>query len=161
VPAHQHAAGLRTQRTCTLSERAKTMTKTRASKRPAIHMIEEEADTITSLALSVEDRLPQVSELLMDEISRAKTYSKAKIPSDVVTMNATVEFVDEASGADRTVELVYPKEADISAGRISILTPIGAGLIGLRAGQSIHWPDRDGKERWLRIISVVQPLPVA
>ena len=76
-------------------------------------------------------------------------------------MNATVEFVDEASGADRTVELVYPKEADISAGRISILTPIGAGLIGLRAGQSIHWPDRDGKERWLRIISVVQPLPVA
>lgn len=137
------------------------MTKPRTVKRPAIHMIEEEADAITGLAISVEDRLPQVADLLMDEISRAKTYPKAKIPADVVTMNATVAFVDEASGAERTVELVYPKDADISAGRISILTPIGAGLIGLRAGQAIHWPARDGKERWLRIISVVQPQPVA
>ena len=105
--------------------------------------------------------LPQVAELLLDEIGRAKTYTKAKIPVDVVTMNATVEFVDEASGADRTVEIVYPRDADISAGKISILTPIGAGLIGLRAGQSILWPDRDGKERWLRIISVTQPQTAA
>lgn len=137
------------------------MTKTRIVKRPAIHLIEEEADAITGLAISVEDRLPQVAELLMDEISRAKTHPRSKIPADVITMNATVEFVDEASGADRTVQLVYPKDADISAGRISILTPIGAGLIGVRAGQSILWPDRDGKERWLRILSVVQPQPVA
>ena len=137
------------------------MTRTRAVKRPPIHMIEDEADAITSLAMSVEDRLPQVAELLLDEIGRAKTYTKAKIPVDVVTMNATVEFVDEASGADRTVEIVYPRDADISAGKISILTPIGAGLIGLRAGQSILWPDRDGKERWLRIISVIQPQTAA
>jgi len=137
------------------------MTRTRAVKRPPIHMIEDEADAITSLAMSVEDRLPQVAELLLDEIGRAKTYTKAKIPVDVVTMNATVEFVDEASGADRTVEIVYPRDADISAGKISILTPIGAGLIGLRAGQSILWPDRDGKERWLRIISVTQPQTAA
>lgn len=137
------------------------MTRTRAVKRPPIHMIEDEADAITSLAMSVEDRLPQVAELLLDEIGRAKTYTKAKIPVDVVTMNATVEFVDEASGADRTVEIVYPRDADISAGKISILTPIGAGLIGLRAGQSILWPDREGKERWLRIISVTQPQTAA
>ncbi|QZP09415.1 nucleoside diphosphate kinase regulator [Caenibius sp. WL] len=137
------------------------MTRARAVKRPPIHMIEDEADAITSLAMSVEDRLPQVAELLLDEIGRAKTYTKAKIPVDVVTMNATVEFVDEASGADRTVEIVYPRDADISAGKISILTPIGAGLIGLRAGQSILWPDRDGKERWLRIISVTQPQTAA
>ncbi len=133
------------------------MTKTRALKRPAIHMIEEEADAISSLAIGVEDRLPQVAELLLNEIGRAKTHGKAKIPADIITMNATVEFVDEATGTDRTVKLVYPKDADISAGRISILTPIGAGLIGLRAGQAILWPDRDGKERWLRIISVIQP----
>jgi regulator of nucleoside diphosphate kinase len=50
----------------------------------------------------------------------------------------------QASGADRTVELVYPRDADISAGRVSILTPVGAGVIGLRTGQSILWPDRDG-----------------
>lgn len=137
------------------------MTKTRVIKRPAIHLIEEEADAIADLAIRAESRLPQVAGLLLDEISRAKTHTKAKIPADVVTMNATVEFLDEASGTNRTVRIVYPKDADIEAGRISILTPIGAGLIGLRAGQSILWPDRDGKERWLRILAVNQPQAAA
>jgi regulator of nucleoside diphosphate kinase len=53
--------------------------------------------------------------------------------------------------------LVYPAEADIEAGRISILTPVGAGLIGLAEGASILWPDRDGHERRLRIIAVTPP----
>ena len=62
----------------------------------------------------------------------------------------------QASGADRTVELVYPRDADISAGRVSILTPVGADVIGLRTGQSILWPDRDGRERKLTIVKVLQ-----
>ena len=62
----------------------------------------------------------------------------------------------QASGADRAVELVYPRDADISAGQVSILTPVGAGLIGLRSGQSILWPDRDGRERKLTIVKVLQ-----
>jgi regulator of nucleoside diphosphate kinase len=62
----------------------------------------------------------------------------------------------QASGADRTVELVYPRDADIYAGRVSILTPVGAGVIGLRTGQSILWPDRDGRERKLTIVKVLQ-----
>ena len=62
----------------------------------------------------------------------------------------------QASGADRTVELVYPRDADISAGRVSILTPVGAGVIGLRTGQSILWPGRDGRERKLTIVKVLQ-----
>src|SRR3546814_4104120 len=71
-------------------------------------------------------------------------------------MNAEVEFVDEASEATRIVQLVYPRQADIAANRISILTPVGAGLIGLREGQSILWPDREGNERRLTIGKVRQ-----
>lgn len=127
-----------------------------AATRPQIHMIEEEADNLSGLALSNEHRFPQVSELLIRETSRAKLYAAASIPPDVVTMGALVEFVDEGTGAQRTVQLVYPPEADISAGRISILTPIGAGLIGLREGQSILWPDREGHERRLVIVKVQQ-----
>ena len=126
------------------------------STRPQIHMIEEEADSISELALGIEHRFPQVSELLIRETSRAKLYAAASIPFDVVTMGSLVEFVDEGTRAQRTVHLVYPAEADISAGRISILTPIGAGLIGLREGQSILWPDREGHERRLVIVKVKQ-----
>ncbi len=132
------------------------MTRSKATKRPPIHMIETEADALTDLAIGVEDRLPQVSELLLEEIGRATTYKAGKIPRDVVTMHAQVEFIDEANGNRRVVELVYPRQADIAAGRISILTPIGAGLIGLREGQSIVWPDREGHERKLTIVKVTQ-----
>lgn len=128
-----------------------------AAPRPQIHMIEDEADKLSDLALGIGTRLPQVSELLIRETSRAKLHSAASIPSDVVTMGSLVEFVDERTGASRTVRLVYPPDADISNGCVSILTPIGAGLIGMRESQSILWPDREGAERRLAIVKVEQP----
>ncbi|WP_065846078.1 nucleoside diphosphate kinase regulator [Sphingobium sp. Ndbn-10] len=128
----------------------------KASRRPPIHMIDTEADALTDLAIAAEDRLPQVNELLLNEIARATIHAAGRIPGNVVTMHAQVRFVDEASGKEYSYELTYPKDADISAGRISILTPVGAGLIGLREGQSILWPDRDGHERALKIVQVSQ-----
>lgn len=130
-------------------------------RRPPIHMIDSEADALTHLAVGIEKRMPQVSALLIEEISRATIHKASRIPRDVITMTSEVDFVDEANGAKRTVRLVYPQDADIAAGRISILTPIGAGLIGLRAGQSIRWPDRDGRERILSVVAVVQPARAA
>ena len=131
------------------------MTKRAPAKRPAIHMIDTEADTLTDLALARRERSP-AAELLLQEIDRAKIHAAAKMPADVVTMHSKVEFVDEGNGQSRTVELVYPADADISAGRLSILTPVGAGLIGMREGQSILWPDREGQQRRLAIVKVVR-----
>ena len=132
------------------------MKTTKGAARPPIHMLEEEAEKLANLAISIEERLPQVSELLLGEIDRATLHKPGRIGKDVVTMNATVAFLDQSSGAERTVTLVYPPEADIDAGRVSILTPIGAGLIGLKQGQSILWPDREGKKRMLEIKRVEQ-----
>ena len=97
---------------------------------------------------------PPAAPGLIQEIGRAKMHGADRIPADVVTMHSTVRFTHSASGKDYSYKLVYPKDADIAAGRISILTPVGAGLIGLREGQSILWPDRDGNERSLAITSV-------
>lgn len=133
------------------------MKKSTATRRPPVLMLEQEAETLTNLALGAEQRLPQVSEMLLAEIGRATIRTPARMADDVVTMGASVTFLDEASGAERTVQLVYPQQANIDAGRISILTPVGAGLIGLSAGQSILWPDRDGRERRLAIIKVERP----
>ena len=134
------------------------MSATRAARtRPQIHMIDTEAERLAELALNVETAMPQVSELLLRETNRAQLHRAALIPADVVTMGAEVEFRDAGSGVTRTVTLAWPQDADIGAGRISILTPIGAGLIGLREGQQILWPDRDGRERDLVIVRVRQP----
>lgn len=133
------------------------MTAQQAEARPPIILIEDEADTLTNLAISVQERHPNVSRLLLEEIDRAETLPESEMPADVVTMGASVAFVDKKTGDQRTVTLVYPKDADIAEGRLSILTPVGAGLIGLRTGQAISWPDRSGEERLLVIESVTRP----
>ena len=130
-----------------------------APKRPPIFVIASEADALADLALGARGRSPQVAELLLSELERAKPCPPGKLPPDVVTMYSQVEFVDERTGQTRTVQLVYPSAADAEAQRISILTPIGAGLIGMRAGTTITWPDRSGATRPLKILSVRQPTP--
>lgn len=120
-------------------------------------MIDSEADALTDLAIGIEKRMPQVSELLLREIGRATIHKERHIPRDVVTMNSEVDFIDETSGSVRSVRLVYPSDADIATGRISVLTPVGAGLIGMRAGSAILWPDREGQERAITIRAVMQP----
>lgn len=125
---------------------------------PHIRMIDSEADALTELTLQKQRDSARFYELLLEEIDRAAICDHADIPPDVVTMGSKVTFVDEKNGAERTVRLVYPAEADIAAGRMSILTPVGAGLIGLSVGQSINWPDRGGIEHRLTIVAVQQPL---
>jgi regulator of nucleoside diphosphate kinase len=70
-------------------------------------------------------------------------------------MGSTLTF--DAEGRTRRVTLVYPTEADIAAGRISVLTPIGTALIGLSQGQSVDWTARDGRRHRLTVVSVEPP----
>ena len=128
-----------------------------ASSRPPIHLLDRESDLLGDIALQLEHRFPVVSAMLLAEIERAEIHSAATLPSDAVTIGSEVEFVDESSANVRRVRIVMPAEADIAAGRISVLTPIGAGLIGLTTGQAIDWPDLEGREHRIRILDVRQP----
>ena len=125
--------------------------------RPAIHLYAEECDALFDLALGAVRQHPQAAAMLMDELVRAELHEPGALPEQTVVMNASIDFVDEGTGTQRTVQLVYPNDADIAQGRVSIMTPIGAGLIGMSAGCSILWPDRDGHNRILRIVSVTPP----
>ena len=128
-----------------------------AVARPCIIMAETEAEHLSALALQMEQAAPLAADMLLREIDRAEIRPDADMPGHVVRMRSTVRFEDDAHGVARSVLLVYPKEADIAAGKISVLSLVGAGLIGLSVGQSIQWPDRDGHERALRILKVEPP----
>lgn len=106
------------------------------------------------LALERRHLNPLASSLLLAELERAILYPARELPPGTVTMNAELDYLDESSDVRRTVRLVYPNEADVERGRISILTPVAAGLIGLREGDRIVWPDRQGRTRTLRIMKV-------
>lgn len=129
-----------------------------SAQKPPIHLIDAEYDIIADLALSIERRSPELSKLLLDEIDRAEIHERGALQPGVVTIGSEVEFLDVDAGTTRKVQLVLPAEADIEAGRISILTSVGAGLIGLREGQSIDWPTPSGRQRVLRILKVARPV---
>jgi len=125
--------------------------------RPPIHLLAAESDMVAHLALQAEHRHPVVAAMLLEEIERAELHEPDTLPETVVTIGSQVDFIDEKTSQLRTVELVLPANANIAEGRISILTPMGAALYGLAAGQSIDWPDLDGHERRIRILRVRQP----
>jgi regulator of nucleoside diphosphate kinase len=77
------------------------------------------------------------------------------------TMMSHVVFVDEWTSEQHEVQLVYPKLADAEHRRISVTTPIGAALIGMRQGDNIEWPNRADVSRRLQILAIVQPAPEA
>jgi regulator of nucleoside diphosphate kinase len=129
------------------------------SGKPPIHLIDVEYDIIADLALGLERQSPELSKMLLDEIGRAEVHARDTLPPDIVTIGSEVEVLDAHTGGTRQLRLVLPSEADVDAGRVSILTPIGAGLIGLRKGQSIEWPYRSGETRMLKILKVTRPTP--
>ena len=126
-------------------------------ERPPIHVLAQESDLVAGLALTVEPRQPVVAAMLLEEIERAELHDPDTMPADAVRLGSGISFMDERAGTMRSVHLVLPVDADITEGRISILTPVGAALYGLRAGDAIEWPDIDGNERRITIMGVTQP----
>lgn len=103
----------------------------------------------------VSERNQEAAEALESELANARVVLPEEVPPNVVTMNSQVRFVDEASGVERLVTLVFPKDASAEEGRVSVLAPVGAALIGLRTGDSIDWPMPGGRSKRLRIVEVV------
>ncbi len=94
------------------------------------------------------------AEKLRDEFDRADIVEPANMPHDVVSMNSSADCVDESNGKHYTLTLVYPKDADADAGRISVLAPVGSALLGLRVGQGIDWPGTGGKTHRLKVTAI-------
>jgi regulator of nucleoside diphosphate kinase len=124
------------------------------SPKPKILLSTADFGRLEALAAASMDSVLAGAVLLLNEIDRAEVCPKSELPDDVVAMGSHVTFRDEASGAVRRVQIVWPQEADIAADRISVLTLIGAALIGLRVGQSIDCPTLDGQSRALTVLKV-------
>lgn len=87
-------------------------------------------------------------------LTRAKVVAREKLPPGVVTMNSRIVYEEAASGARREVTLVYPGDADFDAGRLSVMAPVGASLLGLRVGQVAEGRMPGGHLRRFRIIEL-------
>ena len=122
------------------------------------HKTPVEPADLAAPVISFEDyaRLRQypLNDELAEELDRAIVVQKEQVPENAVTMHARCTYLDQRLGTQRQIELVYPDEADPATGKISVLTPVGSALIGLRVGQEIAWVFPDGSVRRLKVTGV-------
>jgi regulator of nucleoside diphosphate kinase len=91
---------------------------------------------------------------LRAELERAIVVPPSTVPADVVTMHSRVRYLDETSDERHEIQVVYPNEEDLAQGKVSVLAPVGAALLGLAVDQAIEW-DFPGGARRLRVEEVV------
>lgn len=89
-------------------------------------------------------------EMLREELNRAQVVEPHEVAANVVTMNSTVGFVDQDSGEEYELTLVYPDNAG-AANSVSVFAPVGSALLGLAVGQTIEWQIPGGRQLCLRV----------
>jgi regulator of nucleoside diphosphate kinase len=94
---------------------------------------------------------------LAHELERATVVAREQMPDGVVMMHSRVECEDELQGEKHELTLVYPREADVDQGKVSILAPVGTALLGLAVGQSMDWDAPGGRKLRLRVTAVHNP----
>lgn len=121
------------------------------TEQPKLLITEQDYERISRLLAHSDD----ASEFLEEELDRATLVAPEKVPSDIVTMNSRIRYHDIESGKDAEITLVYPKDANLEEGKISVLAPIGAALLGLRVGQTIEWPLPNGKRKKIKVSEII------
>jgi regulator of nucleoside diphosphate kinase len=123
--------------------------------RPKLIIDERAYPRLLALAERARAQAPELADRLIEEIERADLRPASEMPGDVVTLGSEVTFrQDERT---QTVHIVAPDDADIERRRISVLTPVGAALLGLAVGQKISWEMPDKRASVLEVVAVRQP----
>ena len=120
-------------------------------RNPSVYVTESEFERLSNLA---ESSATRGASMLADELVRAIILKDGEFPRAFVRLNSRVEFTDLMTGRTRRVQVVLPDEADIDHDRLSVLTPVGAALLGLTEGDSIGMNTDDGRSHVLRVARV-------
>lgn len=121
---------------------------------PPIKLTVDELQRLNALADSSMELFPRVAHFLAREMERAEIVAGDANLRGVVRMGSRVSYRDDSTGEAREVELVYPHQANIELNRISVLTPVGAALIGLSVGQRIEFQTPGHQTRSLTVLAV-------
>lgn len=94
---------------------------------------------------------PALAELL----DMADVMPSREVPADIVTMNSQVEVEDPATRERHKITLCYPGDSQPGAGFVSVLSPVGIGLLGVKTGALARWDMPNGTEGATRVVAVL------
>lgn len=92
---------------------------------------------------------------LAELLDTAEVVAPRAVDPDVVTLYSQVLLRDVADGTSRKFTVCYPADAEPEAGFVSVLSPVGAALLGRRVGQTVHWRTPSGDARHAEIVAVL------
>ena len=125
-----------------------------STRRPRIVIADTTLARVEAMVDGAMRNNPALAERLLDELSRAKVVPAKKLPANVVSIGNTVTYRNETTGQEQTVALVFPEDADIARGKVSVMTPIGTALLGLAEGAAFYWETRANQRRMLTVTHV-------
>ena len=125
-----------------------------ANAKPPITLSSLDVDRIEALLAAIPASAYPGKAELQAELDRADIVAPEEMPPTVVTMNSTVQFSIIETGKEFVLSLVYPRDMDGSADKLSIFAPVGSALLGLSVGQSIDWTTPEGRSLRLRVTAV-------
>jgi regulator of nucleoside diphosphate kinase len=94
-------------------------------------------------------------EPLVRQLIRARIVEEDEIPATIVTMGSRVEYCDSAGCKNHVGTLVYPDEREFYDDALSVLTPVGAALLGLSEGGSSLYAGSDGRRKTISVVSIL------
>ena len=97
----------------------------------------------------------QLPDDLVEDLNSADLVNSHAVSADVVTMNSRVEIVVDDAATRQPFTLCYPLDADAALGFISVLSPVGAALLGLRVGDTARWQMPDGQARTAKVAAIL------
>ncbi len=130
-----------------------TSTSSDTAPRPPIHVTEGDFDLLSALVEGLTSPSPGAV-LLAEELDRAVVVGPRYRGQPFARLNSIVEYEDIDTGHRRALRITLPQDARLEDDRISILSPAGAALLGLKVGQTMHWEVRDGRTQTLRVLAV-------
>jgi regulator of nucleoside diphosphate kinase len=105
-------------------------------KGKSVVITEADFDRLSGLVQSPKARIsygaPAAS--LEQELRAGEVIAPMSVPRGIVTMNSKVRVRDLETHEREIYTLVYPRDADIIDGRISVLAPLGRALLGAKVG---------------------------
>ena len=125
------------------------------SRKPQIILSSLDLDRIEALLAAIPASVFPGKADLEAELDRADVVEPAQMPPNVVTMNSTVQFEILETRQDFRLTLVYPRDIDGSADRVSIFAPVGSALLGLSVGDELAWPGPGGKTMTVRVTGII------
>lgn len=132
------------------------MQNTSRGRKSPIVIGENDHARLASLADAIATRSEELADTLASELDRARVVPDRRVPANVIRIGSTAVWRTE-NGEERRGTLVLPAEADISSGKVSVLTPVGIALLGLSPGQTMEWTARDGRLHALTVLTVEAP----